>query len=57
MYERKLLALMSRYERKAYRYSRKCERIRRNKRILTLVCVDTVCAAIIIAKIASMVLA
>lgn len=50
------VAPVSRNERRAYRYSRKCERKRQNKRILTLACVDAACAAIIIARITAIVL-
>lgn len=49
--------LMSRNELRAYRYIRKCQRRRHARRTLALVCVDTICAVIILAKIASMVTA
>ncbi|WP_297232265.1 hypothetical protein [uncultured Flavonifractor sp.] len=49
--------LMSRNELRAYRYSRRCQRRRHAKRTLTLVCADVICGAIIIAKIAAMVMA
>lgn len=47
---------MSRDELRAYRYSKRCQRRRRIKRTLRLVCADAVCGAIIIAKIAAMIL-
>lgn len=49
--------LMSRNELRAYRYICKCQRRRHARRTLALVCVDTICAVIILAKIASMVVA
>lgn len=49
--------LMSRNELRAYRYSCRCQRRRHAKRTLTLVCADVICGAIIIVKIASMVIA
>ena len=57
MYEMKAQTLMSRNELRAYRYSRKCQRRRHLRRTMTLICVDILCAVIVLAKIVSLVMA
>ena len=48
--------IMSRDQLRAYRYSCRCQRRRHVKRTLWLMCADVVCGAIILAKIAAMLL-
>ena len=46
-----LRVLMSKDEWRAYRYSCKCQRRRRTKRLKALACADVVCAVIIIVRV------